>query len=144
MRRGLTRVQALLAAGVNVALASNNVRDAFRPLGNFDLLEEALILAFGAHMDSVAELDALLAMTTTHAAQALRLPAYGLMPGAYADLVVLDAPTASAAVAGQVDKNYVFQRGRLVATNRTLRERLLSPLTERQLGSEDAVSKQFA
>ena len=132
VRRGLTRVKALLAAGVNVALASNNVRDAFRPLGNFDLLQEALILAFGAHMDTVDELAALLRMTTTHPARALRLPAYGLTPGDVADLVVLDAPTASAAVGGQVDKRYVFQRGRLVATNQTLRERLSGPLLQRQ------------
>ncbi len=60
VRRGLTRVKELLAAGVNVTYASNNVRDALRPLGNLDLLEEALILAYGAHMDTVTELETLL------------------------------------------------------------------------------------
>jgi len=43
VRRGLTRVKEMLAAGVNVTYASNNVRDALRPMGNFDPLEEALI-----------------------------------------------------------------------------------------------------
>ena len=81
VRRGLTRVKQLLAAGVNVAYASNNVRDAFRPLGNFDLLEEGLILSYGAHMDSVEELDTLLNMSTYNAAKLMRLEGYGLQSG---------------------------------------------------------------
>ena len=113
MRRGLTRVKQLLAAGVNVTYASNNVRDAFRPLGNFDLLEEALILAYGAHLDTVDELDTLMQMSTTHAARALRLNNYGLEVGCAADFVVLDAPSPSAAIVNQAEKNYVFKAGRL-------------------------------
>lgn len=113
VRRGLTRVKELLAAGVNVTYASNNVRDALRPLGNMDLLEEALILAYGAHMDTVAELETLLQMSTYNAARALRLPDYGLEPGCMADMVLLDAPSASAAVVGQVAKCYVFKAGSL-------------------------------
>jgi cytosine deaminase len=117
VRRGLTRVKELLAAGVNVTYASNNVRDALRPLGNLDLLEEALILAYGAHMDTAAELATLLRMSTYNAARALRLPGYGVQPGCVADLVLLDAPTAAAAVAGQAEKLYVFKGGHLRAEN---------------------------
>lgn len=122
VRRGLTRVKELLLAGVNVAYASNNVRDAMRPLGNFDLLEEALILAYGAHMDTVEQLDMLLRMSTYNAAKALRLQDYGLERGCAADLVVLDAPSASAAIVGQAEKRYVFKAGRSVATNRVISE----------------------
>jgi cytosine deaminase len=118
VRRGLTRVRQLLAAGVNVAYASNNVRDAYRPMGNFDLLEEGEILAYGAHMDSVEELETLLKMCTYNAARLMRLDGYGLQPGCQADLVVLDAASPSAAVVGQAEKLYVFKSGRLVAQNR--------------------------
>jgi cytosine/creatinine deaminase len=117
VRRGLTRVKQLLEAGVNVAYASNNVRDAFRPLGNFDLLEEGVVLAYGAHMDSVNELDLLLKMSTYNAAEALRLKGYGLQVGCQADFVVLDAPSPSAAIVGQAEKLYVYKAGRLVAQN---------------------------
>ncbi|KAA3659224.1 MAG: hypothetical protein DWQ04_22990 [Chloroflexi bacterium] len=120
VRRGLTRVKELLAAGVNVTYASNNVRDALRPLGNFDLLEEGLILAYGAHMDTVKELNTILRMSTYHAAKALRLPNYGLQPGCVADFVVLDAPNASAAIVGQVEKGVVVKNGRLMAANHTI------------------------
>jgi cytosine/creatinine deaminase len=122
VRRGLTRVKQLLASGVNVTYASNNVRDALRPLGNFDLLEEGLILAYGAHMDTVEELETLLKMSTYNAARALRLDNYGLENGCQADLVVLDAPSPSAALVSQAEKNYVFKSGRLVAANRVVSE----------------------
>ena len=122
VRRGLTRVRQLLAAGVNVTYASNNVRDALRPLGNFDLLEEGLILAYGAHMDTVEELETLLKMSTYNAARALRLQNYGLEAGCQADLVVLDAPSPSAAIVSQAEKSYVFKAGRLVAANRVTSE----------------------
>ena len=117
VRRGLTRVKELLAAGVNVTYASNNVRDAFRPLGNFDLLEEGLILAYGTHMDTVEELNTLLRMSTYNGARALGLQDYGLEKGCQADLVILDAPSASAALVGQTEKLYVFKAGRLMAAN---------------------------
>jgi cytosine/creatinine deaminase len=118
VRRGLTRVKELIAAGVNVTYASNNVRDPLRPLGNMDLLEEALILAYGAHMDTEAELATLLRMSTGNAARALHLPQYGLEPGCIADMVLLDAPSASAAIVGQAEKSYVFKAGRLRVVNR--------------------------
>lgn len=119
VRRGLTRVKELLAAGVNVTYASNNVRDALRPLGNFDLLEEGLILANGAHMDSIEELDTLLHMATYHGARALRLPRYGLRPGCLADMVVLDVVSPSAAIVDQPEKQYVFRGGKLLVSNRS-------------------------
>jgi cytosine deaminase len=123
VRRGLTRVKALLAAGVNVAFASNNVRDAYRPLGNLDPLEEALILAYGAHMDTTADLATLLRMATVNPARALKLADYGLAEGCAADLVVLEAATAAEAVARQAEKRWVFKRGRLVAENEVIRRR---------------------
>jgi len=122
VRRGLTRVKELLAAGVNVTYASNNVRDAMRPLGNFDLLEEGLILAYGAHMDTVEQLENLLRMSTYNAAKALRLEGYGLEPGCRADMVILDALSPSAAIVSQAEKNYVFKAGHLVAANRVVSE----------------------
>lgn len=117
VRRGLTRVKELLRAGVNVTYASNNVRDAIRPLGNCDLLEEALILSYGAHMDTVEELETLIRMSTYNAAKALRLDDYGVAKGCAADLVVLDASSASSAVASQAEKLLVFKAGRLVAAS---------------------------
>jgi cytosine deaminase len=122
VRRGLTRVKELLAAGVNVTYASNNVRDALRPMGNLNPLEEALILSYGAHMDTIEEFDTLMKMSTYNAAKALQLPNYGLEEGCDADFIILDAYTPSGAIVGQVEKNYVFKAGRLMASSRVVSE----------------------
>jgi len=116
----LTRVKELLSAGVNVTYASNNVRDALRPVGNLNPLEEALILSYGAHLDTIEEFTTLLRMSTYNAAKALRLGNYGLEPGCSADFVVLDALNPSAAIVGLVEKNYVFKAGRLMASSRVV------------------------
>jgi cytosine deaminase len=120
LRRGLTRVKELLDAGVNVTYASNNVRDALRPMGNFDLLEEGLILAYGAHMDTEEQLNTLLQMSTFNAAKALNLQNYGLEVGCIADLVVLNAPSPAAAIISQSEKKYVFKSGKQVATTQVV------------------------
>jgi len=67
-------------------------------LRNLDLLEEAMVLSYGAHMDTIEEFNTLLQMSTYHAAKALNLKNYGLKKGCQADLVVLDAPSPSAAI----------------------------------------------
>ena len=64
-RRGLAPVKRLLAAGVPVAAATNNVRNAFTPVGNADLALMGVLLAVGAHMGARAELAQVLAMLTT-------------------------------------------------------------------------------
>ncbi len=141
VRRGLTRVKELLAAGVNVTYASNNIRDAYRPMGNFDPLEEALILSYGAHMDTNQDYQTLLEMSTYHGAEALGLEQYGLEPDCRADLVVLDAPTPSAAVIGQTEKQYVFKGGRLMATKQHVKVSYQgSLLREKQIKAFDLTS----
>lgn len=122
VRRGLTRVKELLAAGINVTYASNNVRDALRPMGNLNPLEEALILSYGAHMDTIEEFNTLIRMSTYNGARTLRLQNYGVEPGCKADFVILDATCPSAAIIGQVEKNYVFKAGRLMASNKLISE----------------------
>jgi len=81
------------------------------------LLEEGLILAYGAHMDSVNELEALIKMCTCNAAQVMKLPGYGLETGCQADFVVLDALSPSAAIVNQAEKLFVFKAGQLIAEN---------------------------
>ena len=53
----------------------------------------ALIVAHAAQLGTPDEIAAALRMVTRDAARLLRLPDYGLHPGARADLVVLDAET---------------------------------------------------
>ncbi|BCV20272.1 amidohydrolase family protein [Moorella sp. Hama-1] len=117
VRRGVTRVRELQAAGVNVAYASDNIRDAFRPFGNADMLEEALITAQVLQMGTPAELEQVIKMGTYNAAAAIGLQDYGVRVGARADLVLLDATTPAGAIIGQVEKVCVIKGGRVAVRN---------------------------
>lgn len=83
-------VRELRDAGVRVAYSSNNVRNAFTPFGTVDLLDAALLLG---HMQGV-DLDTLLDMGTADAAALLGDEHHDVVPGARADLVLLDADDA--------------------------------------------------
>jgi cytosine deaminase len=122
VRRGLTRVKSLLNAGVNITFASNNVRDALRPFGNFNPLEEALVLGYGAHMDTPEEMRSLLRMCTYNGANTMGLEGYGLEVGCDADFVILDAFTCSQAIISQADAIYTFKQGRQMASRRSFVE----------------------
>jgi cytosine deaminase len=123
-RRGVTRIREFLKAGVNVCYASDNVRDPFRPFGNHDLLEEALLTTQVAQMGTDEELNTILKMGTYNPAKAMNLPRYGLEEGCYADLVVLDAASAPEAIVKQSVKEWIIKRGRVVVKNTRVTENL--------------------
>jgi cytosine deaminase len=113
VRRGLTPVRRLLQAGVPVALASNNVRNPFTPVGTADLSHMAFVTAVAAHMGTPVDLRALLTAITVYPARLLRLPDYGLAPGCLADLVVWDCTHPEDVVAGLPTRALVVKRGRV-------------------------------
>ena len=113
VRRGLAPVKRLLAAGVVVAAASNNVRNAFTPAGDAALPLMGYLLIVGAHLGTVAEQRQALDMLTAHPARILRLPDYGLREGTAADLVVWDAASAEEVVARPARPRLVVKAGRV-------------------------------
>ena len=114
IRRGVTRVDEFLKAGANVAVASDNVRDPYRPFGNGDLLEEALFAAQVLQYGTADQLDKVMRMITTRPARNTMIPDYGLAQGCRADLVILDAPTAKEAIISQSERLYVLKGGKIV------------------------------
>lgn len=117
VRRGITRVRELMNAGVNVACASDNVRDYFRPFGNADVLEEALITAQVAQLGTPSELEQVFRMGTCNGAKLMRLQGYGLEPGCKADMVLLDADNPATALLSQAEKLFVMKGGNIVCRN---------------------------
>lgn len=114
-RRGPTRVKQMLDVGIDVSIASDNIRDPFRPFGNGDLLEEALLTAEVHKLFTRTELGYAAKMITLYPAENMLLEDYGVLPGCNADLVVLDAPDMQEAILSQVDKTYVLKKGKVIA-----------------------------
>ena len=85
--RGLTLVHDLLDAGVPLACASDNVRDAFHAYGDLDAAEVYIQSVRLAHLDS--RLGASVGVVTSGAADIIGLPSAGrVAPGAPSQLVV--------------------------------------------------------
>ncbi len=118
VRRGLAPARRLHEAGVNVAVATNNVQNPFTPFGDADLLRIANLLANAAHFGTAEDLLLVLDMATTHGARALRRADFGLVEGARADLVLLDCTEPAAAVAALPERLLVMKDGAVAVTNR--------------------------
>lgn len=115
VRRGITRVKELLAAGVNVTFGQDCVSDAFYPFGRADMLEVALITAHAAHLTAPEEIGTVFRMMTTNAALTLRIQdKYGIEVGKPADIVILDAPSAKEAIRLQ-PRRWIIRQGKFLA-----------------------------
>ena len=115
--RGVTRIDELRVAGVNVSISTNNIVNPFTPYGHPDLLRQALVTAMAAHLGNLDQMAWLLDLITINPAKAIGLQHYGLAEGCRADLVVLDAVNPAQAITEQAEKLWVFKAGRVVARN---------------------------
>lgn len=110
VRRGIAPVKAMLAKGLNVAFASDNVRDAFNPFGNANPLQVALLAAHGCHMGGTAELEQVFRMITLTPGSIVGI-SNAIAPGNKADLVIVPARTAGQAIIEQVAVSERIFRG---------------------------------
>lgn len=115
IRRTLTPVRALRDAGVNVCLATNNIRNAFTPYGTGNLLHISMLAIPAAHLGGADDQLTVLPMLTTNPAKALGLKNYGLEVGKDADLVLLNTDKISSVILDIPVPLKVFKRGKVVA-----------------------------
>lgn len=116
VRRGITRVKEIQAAGIPIATASDNIQDPFHPFGRGDLLHIALITAYGAHMGSPRDIRNLLRMVTEIPAQILGLTNYGISVGNPAQFVLFDAQTPEEMFSDLSERRWVYGGGHWIRT----------------------------
>ena len=92
-RRGITRIQELRDAGVPVVVGTDNVRDAFCPLGRHDPRKSLEIAALAAHLDP--PFGDYLPMITTEAQKALGHSPTTVDGAVIEDLLIFDAASTS-------------------------------------------------
>lgn len=108
-------VKRLKAAGVTVFAGSDNIRDAWSPYGNGDLLQRAMIIGYRQDFNADADLEHAFQMVTAIPASVLGIEGYGLAVGNRADLVLLPALSVAEAVSGVPGGRTVVKGGRVVA-----------------------------
>lgn len=109
-----TRVKELLADGVDVTLGQDDITDAYYPFGRNNMLEVAFLSAHLLWMTTAGEMELLYDMATKIPIRRLGYEHPGIVPGAPADLVVLNAPNVLEALRYHEPPKYVVSRGRLV------------------------------
>jgi cytosine deaminase len=115
-RRGLTRVPELLAEKIPVAFGHDCVMDPWYSLGSADMLEVAHMAIHIAQMTGLDAMRACFSAITTTPAAILHLDGYGLEPGCFADLVVLDAADPIDAIRTKAGRLFVLRRGKVIAS----------------------------
>ena len=113
-------IKRLRAAGVNVACGHDGIRDLWGPYGSGDMLERAMHVAYRSGFRRDEDIELALEAATHGGARTLGLPSYGLVEGAPADTVVVNARTAAEAVVARPVRELVIKAGRIVARNGAL------------------------
>ncbi len=101
-------VQRLLAAGVRVFAGSDNIRDAWSPYGNGDMLERAMLIGYRQGLLADADLELAFNLSNRSSAAVLGLADHGLRIGALADLVAIPAGSIPEAVAAHPPRTLVL------------------------------------
>ena len=109
--RAFPPILRLREAGVNVFAGNDNIRDAWWPYGNGDMLQRANLIDYRSGFYTDGELLLALDMATDASSAALGKCNYGLHVGNEATFLVLDAPNGASAVAGVPSERVIVRHG---------------------------------
>ncbi len=113
-RRGLTRIDELTAAGVNVSLGQDSISDPWYPLGNGNLMNQLDFAIHISHLMSVEQIWNALDYITVNGAKTLHLSDYGIREGSSASFIVIDAPNEFEAVRDRAGIIRSVRKGRTI------------------------------
>lgn len=113
--RAVPSVRAVRAAGGKIFAGNDGIRDTWTPYNMPDMLQRAMLVGLKNEFRRDDEIALALATVTDWAAEGCGFPGYGLVPGARADLVLLEAETVAEAVVATPPRRLVLSHGRVVA-----------------------------
>jgi cytosine deaminase len=113
-------VTRLWREGVAILAGSDNIRDAWSPYGDGDMLRRAMMIGYRQGMNEDAELALLFSIVSERTSATMGFPPHALEPGGAADLVLLDATGPVEAVATVPQRRLVMKAGDVVAENGAL------------------------
>ena len=118
VRRAVTPIRKLRDGEVNVCIATNNIRNAFTPYGNGDIIQTAMLTIPVAHLGGAEDLPTVLSMITENPAKAIGLEKYGIKVGNKADLVLMDTKVKEHVIIDIPERLCVIKNGRITVENK--------------------------
>nr|WP_315526547.1 amidohydrolase family protein [uncultured Achromobacter sp.] len=115
--RPVPAVRACRDAGVTIFGGNDGIRDTWTPYGSPDMLARAMMIGLRNDLRRDDEVEWAFDCVTSAAARACGFADYGLMPGARADLVLVDASCVAEAVVTRKPRRLVVSAGAIVARN---------------------------
>ena len=103
-----------LRRGMNYALGTDNIRDAWSYLGNGDMLDRVRLLAERRYLRTAELIEDASTTATFEGARLLGLENYGIEPGCAADFFLVPSTRLADAVTQCPERRIVFKRGRIV------------------------------
>ena len=107
-QRGLAPMHELCAAGVEVMLGTDNVRDAFYPFGTYDPLEALRLGCLAAHLSPAEWCQAI----ASGPARAMGLAVPKIAVGEPADFILIEAADWAEAISNPRALRHIFRAGR--------------------------------
>lgn len=116
VERSVVDANRLVRQGVTCSISSNNILNAFTPLGDGQLIRQANLYANVVQQAMPDALRDTWSMFTTQSARLMRRGDYGIAVGNPADLVLVDAADPVAAIRQVAPTLMAFKRGRRTFT----------------------------
>lgn len=111
--RAFPPVLRLRSAGVRVFSGNDNIRDAWWPYGNGDMLQRAMLVGYRSGFYTDEALTVAFDMVTRAGAEIVGSADYSIAVGREANFVALDAPNVAAAVAEVPYERIVVRKGEI-------------------------------
>ena len=116
VERSVVDANRLVRQGVTCSISSNNILNAFTPMGDGQLIRQANLYANIVQQAMPDALRDTWGMFTTQSARLMRRGNYGIAVGNPADLVLVDAPDPVAAIRQVAPTLMAFKHGRRTFT----------------------------
>ena len=120
-RRGVPPLDRLVRAGVNVAVAHDDLKNMFYPFGNMNPLYAANVAAHAGYLTTPDLIRQAFEMPGYHAAQVFGIQHYGLQPGYPANLLLLPVQSDLDALRLCPAPTLVMRQGRILARTQVQR-----------------------
>ena len=116
-RRGITRVEELLAAGINACFGQDDIVDQWFPMQGCNMLQVLFTGLVGCQMTGMDQINQGIELITTNSAKCLNIQdRYGIEVGKPANLLLMDADSVFDAIRRQSVVTHSFRNGQLIAS----------------------------